>query len=165
MVCGSFREKGKKMKHRGRKSAAELSVIPVHHPPPKRDAPSTPPDHLQPATKIWWQSITAEFQLEKYQFAVLQSAAEAWDLYRHALTELNKHGLTFTDAKGMVRARPEAAIARDARTSFLRALRELRLNVDPPLSEEERTARNNLRGNSWATNRSYYDRMADDDAS
>src|SRR5262245_43239205 len=43
------RERMKKMKHRGRKSAAELSVIPVHQPPPKRDAPSTPPDHLQPA--------------------------------------------------------------------------------------------------------------------
>jgi len=161
MVLGSSREEEKKMKHRGRKSAAELSVIPVHQPPPKRDAPSAPPDHLQPATKAWWQSITAEFQLEKYQFAVLQSAAEAWDLYRHALTELNKHGLTFTDAKGMVRARPEAAIARDARTSFLRALRELKLDVDPPLSEADRIMRNNARGGRlW--NPSDFDREVDD---
>jgi len=46
----------------------------------------------------------------------------------------------------MVRARPEAAIARDARTSFLRALRELKLDVDPALSEGDRILKNNMRG-------------------
>ena len=149
------------MKHRGRKSAAELSVIPVHHPAPKRDAPSTPPDHLQPQTKEWWQLIAANFELEQYQYAVLQSAAEAWDLYQTARAELAKNGLTFTDAKGMIRARPEAAIARDARTSFLRALRELKLDVEPPLTEEERIMRNNARGGRlW--NPSDFDREADD---
>ena len=57
---------------------------------------------------------------------------EAWDLYQHARAELAKHGLVYQDDKGMIRPRPEAAIARDARTAFLRALRELRLDVEPP---------------------------------
>jgi len=91
----------------------------------------------------------------------LQSACEAWDLYQHARAELATNGLTFTDAKGMIRARPEAAIARDARTSFLRALRELKLDVEPPLTEEERIMRNNARGGRlW--NPSDFDREADD---
>jgi len=158
------------MKHRGRKSQAELAIVPVHEAPPKRHSPQTPPDHLQPATKVWWQSIVAKFELEKYQYAVLQSAAEAWDLYQRANAELAKNGLSYVDPKGMIRANPAAAISRDARTSFLRALRELRLNVEEPLTEEERTVRNNMRGHGWATgNQSYYDKMRmqqdDDDAS
>jgi P27 family predicted phage terminase small subunit len=134
------------MKHRGRKSAAELSVVAVHTAPPKRNAPPIPPNHLKPATKEWWKLIAADYEPEKYQYAILQSACEAWDLYQHARAQLAKHGLTFTDEKGMVRARPEAAIARDARTSFLRALRELKLDVDPPLSEGDRILKNNMRG-------------------
>ena len=63
---------------------------------------------------------------------MLQAAAEAWDLYQHARAELAKHGLTYTDDKGMIRPRPEAAIARDARVGFLRAVRELKLDVEPP---------------------------------
>jgi P27 family predicted phage terminase small subunit len=127
-------------------------VIPLHDAPPKRYAPPTPPQHLNPKTKEWWRLIAVNFELEQYQYAVLQSAAEAWDLYQRANSDLAKKGLTFTDAKGMIRARPEASIARDARTSFLRALRELKLDVEPPLTEEERIRRNNARGGRlWPT--------------
>ena len=38
---------------------------------------------------------------------------------------LNKHGLTYTDDRGMIHARPEIAIERDSRTAFLRAIRQL----------------------------------------
>jgi phage terminase small subunit len=123
---------------RGRKSAAELATIrPVRRPsaydrPTSSHEPSPPPDHLTPATKAWWTSIVTDYELEPYQLHVLQAAGEAWDLYQFARAELAKHGLTFSDAKGMVRARPEAAIARDARTSFLRAVRELKLDVPEP---------------------------------
>lgn len=41
---------------------------------------------------------------------------------------ISEHGMSYTDGKGMVRARPEVAICRDARTQFLRSLRELGLN-------------------------------------
>src|SRR5262249_24073949 len=115
-----------------RKSAAELSIIRPHQAPPKRHPPQTPPDHLRPETKDWWRLVAPE--LEPYQYRILQSACEAWDLYQRANTELAKNGLTYVDPKGMVRANPAAAISRDARTSFLRALRELRLNVEVPLT-------------------------------
>jgi hypothetical protein len=46
---------------------------------------------------------------------------------------LAKHGLTLPMSAALVRARPEAAIARDARAGFLRAMRELGLlKVEPP---------------------------------
>jgi len=75
--------------------------------------------------------VLDEFDLQPYQLRTLQAAAEAWDLYQLSRCELAKHGLTFEDDKGMIRARPEAAIARDARTSFLRAMRELNLKIEP----------------------------------
>lgn len=133
---------------RGRISAAELSVVPPQQRPPRRNAPQMPPNHLKPSTKDWWRLISANFNLEKYQYAVLQSACEAWDLYQHARDQLTKKGLTFTDKKGMVRARPEAAISRDARTSFLRALRELKLDVESPMSPGDRMSKNKMHGPS-----------------
>ena len=85
---------------------------------------------------MWWASIVTDYELEQYQLHVLQAAAEAWDLYQHARAELAKHGLTYTDDRGMIRPRPEAAIARDTRTSFLRAVRELKLDIPPPKSHD-----------------------------
>ena len=41
-------------------------------------------------------------------------------------------GMSFGDAKGMIRTRPEVNIERDARTSFLRSMVQLRLNLEPP---------------------------------
>ena len=126
------------MGSRGRKSRAELELITPIRPPSAYDRPasarepSPPPEHLQPATQAWWISIITDYEVEQYQLPILQAAAEAWDLYQYARAELAKYGLTFADDKGMIRARPEAAIARDARTSFLRAVRELKLDVEPP---------------------------------
>jgi phage terminase small subunit len=126
------------MLQRGRKSAAQRAVIAAiqpsidHEPSKPAHEPPPPPSHLQPETKVWWTSIVTEYELERYQLHILQAAGEAWDLYQQARGELAQHGLTFVDDKGMIRARPEAAIARDARTSFLRAVRELKLNVEPP---------------------------------
>jgi hypothetical protein len=43
--------------------------------------------------------------------------------------ELAKHGLSYTDDKGMIRARPECSIERTSQIAFLRAVRELNLQV------------------------------------
>jgi hypothetical protein len=76
---------------------------------------------------------------------VLQIGAEAWDTAQMARPSLAKYGLTFTDDRGMVRARPEAAIMRDNRSGFLRALRDLGLlKIEPPKSD-----RNGGIGISW----------------
>jgi phage terminase small subunit len=98
----------------------------------RRDLPP-PPEHLRPETQQWWTAIASQFDFEPHQLRTLQCAAESWDRKEQAREALGKHGLVYTDAKGMVRARPEAAIERDGRTAYLRAMRELALDhVDPP---------------------------------
>lgn len=125
------------MGRRGPKSAIEQATIR----PIRRDTsfvlPSTgadlppPPAHLQAATKVWWKAIVADFDFEPHLLQTLQATAEAWDRKEQAREALAKHGLTYTDDKGMVRARPEVAIERDARTAYMRGMRELELRTDP----------------------------------
>jgi P27 family predicted phage terminase small subunit len=82
--------------------------------------------------------VVRDYDLEPHHLRLLQAACEAWDRYQQARMALAEHGLTFTDEKGMVRARPEAAIERDARTAFARLVRELDLDVEPPSEERSR---------------------------
>jgi phage terminase small subunit len=91
-----------------------------------------PPPHLSEATQSWWTAVLRDSQIKPHQLRTLQAAAESWDLKERAREALAKHGLSYTDDKGMIRARPEVAIERDAKTSYLRALRELHLDVEAP---------------------------------
>uniref|UniRef100_A0A974AE97 Phage terminase small subunit P27 family n=1 Tax=Bradyrhizobium quebecense TaxID=2748629 RepID=A0A974AE97_9BRAD len=91
-----------------------------------------PPDHLSAETRVWWKQIAEHFDFEAYQRRVLQACAEAWDRKEQARLALVQYGLTYEDAKGMVRARPEIMIERDSRTAYLRAMRELDLEKAPP---------------------------------
>ncbi|RXH34384.1 hypothetical protein XH99_01070 [Bradyrhizobium nanningense] len=94
-----------------------------------------PPAHLEPATKVWWVQILTDFPIEQHQLQTLQAAGESWDRSQQAREALAKHGLTYVDGKGMVRARPEVAIERDSRISYLRCMRELEFdNVEPPVT-------------------------------
>src|SRR5690349_9927771 len=91
-----------------------------------------PPSHLKPATKKWFASVVEEFELAGHHLRQLIAAAEAWDRLQEARATLDRDGLTYTDRFGAPRARPEVSIERDSRVGFLRALRELDLDVDPP---------------------------------
>jgi len=79
-----------------------------------------------------------DYLLEPHHLRLLQAAVEAWDRYQQARAALAKHGLTFEDEKGMVRARPEVAIERDSRIAFARLIRELDLDVDAPAEPRPR---------------------------
>jgi phage terminase small subunit len=130
------------MRHRGRKSAAELATIAPTRAEPQRD-PAAPPDHFSDATKAWWIEIITTHRIERHQLRALTAAAEAWDLKEQAREILAKRGLTYEDDRGMIRARPEAAIMRDNRIGYLRAMRELGLDkAEPP-------DRNSTIGLSW----------------
>ena len=88
------------LKHRGRKSAAELSVIGSYRSlsaPRTRPDPEPPPEHLTPQTKAWWKAVAADYTLDRHEFRTLQAAAEAWDRKEQAREALIEHGLTFTD--------------------------------------------------------------------
>jgi P27 family predicted phage terminase small subunit len=91
-----------------------------------------PPRHLKPATRRWWKSVVADFELEPHHVRLLTLAGESWDRCVQAREALAEHGLTFMDRHGSPRARPEVGIERDSRIAFARLLRELGLDVQPP---------------------------------
>lgn len=90
------------------------------------------PKHLRPATRAWWTHVVRAYQLEPHHLRQLEVACASWDEFTRAREALEEHGLTFVDRLGSPRQRPEVAIARDAKTLFLRALRELALDTVPP---------------------------------
>src|SRR5438874_2185699 len=90
------------------------------------------PGHLSVATRRWFRQVAAEFVLEPHHLKVLQSAAEAWDRCQQAREMIDKHGLLIKDRFGQPRLNPAVPVERDSRTAFLRAVRELDLDVEPP---------------------------------
>ena len=92
--------------------------------------PTTAPKHLRPETREWWEQLAPS--LKEHQRRMLTLAGESWDLNQAANIVLNKKGMTYRDRFGQPKSRPETAIARDAKIAFLRALRELALDVLPP---------------------------------
>ena len=92
-----------------------------------------PPAHLRGPTAAWWQSVVDGFELEPHHVRVLTLAAEAWDRTEQAREALAAHGLTYSDRFDQPRARPEVAIERDSRIAFCRCLRELALDIEPPV--------------------------------
>ena len=81
--------------------------------------------------------MATRFGIESHRYQTLQAACEAWDLSQLARRALSK-GLSYKDAKGQWRARPEVAIARDARTAYLRAVKELKIDMSPPSSPTQK---------------------------
>ncbi len=122
----------------GRKSAADLAIVPVAEPVSAPAGLPKPPAHLSAEAAAWWQEVVRDFALEPHHQRLLQVACESWDRAQLARRELDAHGgVTFTDASGTIRAHPAVAIQRDASTLFNRTLRELDLDAGAP-SERSR---------------------------
>jgi phage terminase small subunit len=82
--------------------------------------------------KAWWADVMDGYDLDTHHLHLLEAACGAWDRMVEARTAVAEHGLTYSDDKGMVRARPEVGIERDARIAFARLVRELDLDEAPP---------------------------------
>jgi P27 family predicted phage terminase small subunit len=91
-----------------------------------------PPEHLSDEAKAWWQELCAEFDFATCDLKRLQCAAESWDRAQEARAILAREGITYTDENGKPRKHPAVGVERDARTQFLRALRELGVDVEGP---------------------------------
>ena len=92
---------------------------------PKANAAPKPPKHLRPATRQWFDEVMREYSLEPHHVHLLTMAAEARDRCEQAREALAKHGMTFEDRFGQPRARPEIAIERESKLTFVRLLRAL----------------------------------------
>ena len=104
------------------------------------------PKHLRPATKRWFNHVTAEWSLEQHHIKLLIAAAESWDRMAEAREAIANKGLIFQDRFGTPRARPEVSIERDSRTAFARLIRELDLDIDEPARPRRPSALRSNRG-------------------
>ena len=93
-----------------------------------------PPKHLSEAMRAWWKQVTADYELAPHHLHLLRLAAEALDTAEAARSALALHGQTHTDRHGIVRLRPECGLQRDARLAAVRIIRELDLDIEPPVS-------------------------------
>jgi phage terminase small subunit len=104
----------------------KLSVVP-------EKTESKAPTHLKPTTRVWFDQICREYELESQHLKILQIAAESWDTYENGRDSIAENGMTFVNLKhGDIKPRPEVAIMQNSRIAFLRAVRELNLDVAPP---------------------------------
>lgn len=101
---------------------------------------ASPPEHLSAASRDWFAMVTEEFALEPWQLRTLAAAAEAHDRMTEARIAIDADGPTITTRFGELRAHPLLAVERDSRTAYLRAVRELALDVGPPDPRPRRSA-------------------------
>ena len=92
------------------------------------------PKHLRAATRKWFESMLADYELEPYHVRLVQLAAEAWDRCQEAPEAIKKHGMTFENKHGETKIRPEAVVEKDSRIAFGRLIRELNLSEEPDQS-------------------------------
>jgi phage terminase small subunit len=93
-----------------------------------------PPAHLSPSARYWWQTTVDRYVLEEHHVRLLQLCCEAWDRSQKARAQIDAEGLTVAGREG-VKPHPCIAIERDARLAVARLVRELDLDVGPPVSE------------------------------
>jgi P27 family predicted phage terminase small subunit len=98
------------------------------------DAVPQPPSHLSPSSAQWWRTTVETYILQEHHLRLLQLACEAWDRAQAARAQLEEEGLTVFGPQGP-RAHPAVAIERDARLAVARLVRELDLDVEPPVPE------------------------------
>ena len=52
------------------------------------------PDHLEEATRQWWEQIAQEFELQSYHLRILTLAGEQWDRAQAAREIIASEGIT-----------------------------------------------------------------------
>ena len=104
-----------------------------------------PPAHLTAKTRRWFASVCNEFELEEHHLRLLELACEAWDRCQAARAVIDKEGMIYVDRFDAPRARPEIVIERDCRLAFARLVRELDLDLAPPVDASRPPALRSIR--------------------
>jgi phage terminase small subunit len=93
---------------------------------------------LEPETAVWWRSVNETWDLEDHHRRLLTLAARSWDRAEGARRAIDAAGLTYDDKYGQIKPNPAVAIEATARNAFLRCLRELDLDAEPPTPSQKR---------------------------
>jgi P27 family predicted phage terminase small subunit len=96
------------------------------------------PAHLSPEAARIWRSVVDDYELEARHELTLVVALEALDRLRQAQAEISRDGITIAGRFGP-RQHPALAVERDARIAFLRASRELGLDLEAPATSRPPT--------------------------
>lgn len=90
------------------------------------------PKHLKADGKRLFDQIVTDFCVEDPAgIALLTTACECLDRMKDAQKVIGKHGVTILDRYGGLRVNPACLIEKDSRSGFLRALKDLNLDVEP----------------------------------
>ena len=87
----------------------------------------SPPKHLTLEARRFWRRVNAEYVLTPDGALILQVAAENWDRAQMAREQVTREGLTLEG-----RRHPACDVEKVAYGLFLRAMRQLALDVVPP---------------------------------
>jgi len=87
------------------------------------------PTHLSVGSRTLWDHVTGTYELEAGDLLRLRTCCEAFDRLQGARRRIKADGLFVRDRFDQLKAHPAVAVERDARVGFLRALRELGLDV------------------------------------
>ena len=98
---------------------------------PKHAQPD-PPEHLSPAAARWWSEVVTSFVLESHHVKILTLAAECWDKAATALAAVKNDGMFQADRWEMKHIHPGVKVHQENVALFLRAVRELGLDIEPP---------------------------------
>ena len=96
-----------------------------------RSATMKAPRHLSAASRRWWMHVTTHWELEQHHVLILKAAAESWDRLQQARRTIAAEGLTAKTRDGL-KVHPAVQVERDSLLAFLRAVRELDLDVAAP---------------------------------
>jgi hypothetical protein len=100
------------------------------------------PCHLSAESRKLWTSLHERYLFDDHEEKALRLALEALGRASQARRALTRLGLTYEDRFGQPHARPEVAVERDSRASYLRLMLALDL-PDPEAepAEQPRTIR------------------------
>jgi P27 family predicted phage terminase small subunit len=89
------------------------------------------PDHLSKSTQQWWKAVLDAYDLQDHHVRILQLACEAFDRAQEARQTLEFEGLVMPSRQGS-KVNPLVRVANDCTVIFVRCVRELGLDVEPP---------------------------------
>ncbi|MGB3744674.1 MAG: P27 family phage terminase small subunit [Xanthobacteraceae bacterium] len=120
------------MRQRGRKSAAQLSILGtrphlVASSPP--DVPPAPPPHLGEPERQIWDDVVRDFRGTSAAFAVLTSGLEAHMRARECRAILAEEGLTVTGRDGQTKAHPLCTVERQYLKAFQQTFHQLKIKL------------------------------------
>lgn len=88
--------------------------------------------HLSKEMQKWYKDIVINFDLESYDIKRLLVACESWDRLQEVKEILKKDGVSIRDRFGQVKAHPLLSTERDLNSTFLKAIKDMGLDIEPP---------------------------------